>query len=153
MEHRHLFPKRVFIKTYFPKLRGTFFSTGDGEEDLFVSYSYRPEDQICLSKEVPNVLSEWRVYFFKKEIVKIAHYKGDPTLFPSPLLISAVKKRAQGVRLVAHAVDLAVSSTGEFVMKSNDMTSCEDYGLPARLYALMIASRRFQILDDGGNQR
>ena len=98
-------------------------------------------DVAILCQEKVCFRSEWRCYVLRGRILHVGFYKGDPLLFPDPV----VMRQAIPVfvaRPIAFALDWGVTDAGSTVLvEVNDGFSLGNYGLRGHLYTAMVAAR------------
>lgn len=100
-----------------------------------------PDDEPVIMQEYVEFVSEWRSTILHGEILNVAHYKGDPLLFPS----QATMKAAVGVfaeQPAAYALDWGVTKAGNtLLVEANDAHSLGNYGLQGQVYCNVLLAR------------
>lgn len=87
-----------------------------------------PVNEPILISETIDILSEWRGFVFKGELLDIRNYSGDFRIFPD---IQAVEKmiRTYNKPAEAYTVDVAVNNNGDTVLiEIHQFFSCGLYG-------------------------
>jgi hypothetical protein len=104
-----------------------------------------PDEFPILAQESVNMVSEWRLFVLKCDIIGIGHYKGDPLSFPDAgFMKSALSQYTNPI--AAHSMDFAVLSDGHSALiELNDGYSLGHYGLPPIRYARMVEARWNQV--------
>lgn len=124
------------------------------------------EDMLVLTSEVVDMVSEYRCFIKKGEIVGIRHYQGDCTIFPD---VEVIKDAIDAYKSapIAYSLDFAVvkktipslSSKLGFesgkqydeyyyqtsLIEVQDMWSIGSYGLHSDIYVSMLKLRWFEI--------
>jgi hypothetical protein len=105
-----------------------------------------PDDTPILMQEVVEFVSEWRAIILHHEILNVAHYKGDPLLFPDPAPIKAAVE-AFSDQPVAYALDWGITSDGRtLLVETNDAHSLGNYGLRGYIYCDVITARWHELM-------
>lgn len=127
---------RYFIKSA-DKIKGTAGIINKGEIPISQG-NYQISDVI-------DIVSEWRCFVYKGELVGIQNYSGDFTLFPS---VSRIKEMIQTFKSapIAYTLDVGVNKIGRsdvliqtFVIECHDFFSCGLYGFSDhRIYPHML---------------
>lgn len=100
-----------------------------------------PDTVPILMQEVVPFISEWRSVILRGEILNVAHYRGDPLVFPDPKLMKAAVEAFDGSP-VAYALDWGVTSDGRtLLVEANDAHSLGNYGLRGNEYCEVIIAR------------
>jgi len=122
--------------------------------DLLKTVGFEADEPLYTSP-VLDLLSEWRVYVHKGEVVGIGHYKGDPLLFPEEDMIKrAVHQHTLEGAPIAYGMDFGVFRTGAneeewyetALVEANDMIALGNYGLFPMLYSTMIEDRWLELV-------
>ena|SRR3989344_2859494 len=109
-------------------------------KDLIPSAHVDATEPVLLQEPV-ELLSEWRAYVLRGEIINVGFYTGDPLLFPNSWTMK------EGLRdftekPVACAMDWGVLKNGETALiEVNDGFSLGNYSLRSYDYAAMIEAR------------
>ncbi len=151
----------VFVKPH-SKFKG--FPSGvirnaSSRKELFnTTYDNKPLDQdmIVMTSEVVDMLSEYRCFVKKGELVGIKHYQGDHTIFPKIEIIESAISDFRSAPY-AYSLDFAVTRQtytigGTFGVKrttelieAQDMWSIGPYGLSPDIYVSLLKTRWFEI--------
>ena len=105
------------------------------------------DGELALQAAEPvQFVSEWRYYVHRREVVGLAHYKGDWSAVPDSVTVRrAVADYTTGP--VAYALDFGVSEDGRtFLVEANDAFALGPYGLDAVRYATMLEDRWLQLV-------
>jgi hypothetical protein len=111
-----------------------------------------PDDEPVLAQETVEFDSEWRATILRGEIVNVAHYKGDPLLFPDTVILQSALARFID-RPRAFGMDWGVTSDRRtLLVEVNDGFALGNYGVPGHLYTAVIETRWRELigLDDNG---
>lgn len=122
-----------------------------GTGDLIASARVADETPVLVQEPVEFV-SEWRASILRHQIMNIAHYKGDPLLFPSPKVMQAGLDQFVD-QPIALGMDWGVTSNGEtLLIEVNDGFALGNYGLRSYVYTAMIEARWRELmgLSDNG---
>lgn len=108
--------------------------------DLAITASL-PDDHPVICSDPVSMVSEYRVFILKGDIVGCRHYKGDFRLFPNFQVIdSFVQEFSEAPS--GYGVDFAVTKSGETILvEVNEGFSLGCYGLPPLLYSSIIEAR------------
>ncbi len=103
---------------------------------------------VIVSNEV-EMLTEYRVFVFKHEIVGVKHYAGDPFLVPNKGVIEQMVFAGEDGNLpVFYALDVAMLHNGQTVIvECNDGWALGNYGWDPITYSRATAARWFQLFD------
>lgn len=109
------------------------------------SHDYEPNDLFILSNEL-NMLSEWRVYVVRGELLNISQYDGDPSIFPDINIIREAVHLCNNDNYVpkSYTLDVAVTPQGTVVLEVHPFTS-------VGLYTTLWDERLFDAYEDGIN--
>ena len=100
-------------------------------------------------------LSEYRMFVHNGEVVGMKHYAGDPFIFPDPVVLEKMVKRAQAMVQSAYALDVGVAHfperpekirTPTLLVEANDAYALGAYGLSPLVYVNLIESRWHQMM-------
>jgi hypothetical protein len=138
----------VFIKPVETKL----FSGMVLREISHLNYfqPYQNENPECWATDVLNIISEWRVYVYDKEIVDVRLYSGSvwEGLPDERITYDVVESYRNSP--IAYTVDMGVceGTVGKYspVIEFNDFWSIGSYGLEPKIYAKMLESRFREIM-------
>jgi hypothetical protein len=150
--------KKLFIKPQQIKL-----FTGlvlDGVQ--YTSLKTLSDDTLILAYDVfnSNLLSEWRIYVHRHEMVDARHYSGDFTITPNFEYVREVIKSNVDFP-IAYTIDVGVLEKPQLhnlfegqrinnnvVVEFNDMWAIGNYGMPNDLYIQLLIDRYNQILNN-----
>ena len=108
-----------------------------GFGDLVTSAAL-PDDLDVLVQSPVEFVSEWRASVLRGRVLNVAHYRGDPLVFPDPDAASAALPSPPR----AFAMDWGVTAEGRtLLVEINDGSSLGNYGVPTHLYVAMIEAR------------
>lgn len=85
-----------------------------------------PEDDYQISNAI-NIISEWRVFVYRGQLVGLQNYSGDFTKFPNLEAIKEMIKAYQSAP-IAYTLDVGMNSIATFVIEVHDFFSCGLYG-------------------------
>jgi hypothetical protein len=108
--------------------------------DLIPSAHVKADEPI-LMQEFVEFVSEWRCVVLRGEILNVAHYRGDPVLFPDPRVM---KKAVEAFTdsPVAYALDWGRTADGRtLLVEFNDAHSLGNYGLRGPDYVNVLIAR------------
>lgn len=134
----------LFIKPTFAKEFTGFVHEG---------YSYTclnhipPHSEVLVYDVFPSpILTEWRAYIYKHEIIDIRNYSGDFFLLPDKEYIERVVELNRTSFPVAYSIDVAVLENAEnMVVEYNDFWALGNYGIPNWLYVKCLKARWLEI--------
>ena len=96
--------------------------------------------------EVIDIVSEWRVFVFRGEILYVALYSGDPLVFPDPETICDMVRAFTPDAPVAYTLDVGVNWNQTFVIECHRFFSCGLYGFADyKLYPKMLSQAWYEI--------
>lgn len=122
-----------------------------GFRDLIPSASVAGQEPV-LAQEAVDFRSEWRATIFRRAIINVAHYKGDPLLFPNVQTMRSALDLYTDCP-IGFAMDWGITSTGEtLLVEVNDGFSLGNYGLRGHEYTALIEARWRELmgLSDNG---
>jgi hypothetical protein len=139
------------VKAYFPS--GVISSVGN-EHLLFKG---TPDDFKVMISDVVDMVTEYRCFIHKGNLVDIKHYNGDFTLFPridtTNNLLTYVKTSEwyANIKPMSFTIDVAVvkhqdGSYSTELIELQDFWAIGHYGLDPVLYAKMLRDRWYQII-------
>jgi hypothetical protein len=106
----------------------------------------RGDNYEVICSEPVNMLSEYRCFVRRGEILDVRHYRGDWSLAPNRAVIEAAAS-AYTSAPAGYAADFAVTDKGETVLvEVNDGYSLGSYGLWHDLYAQLLSARWFELV-------
>lgn len=107
------------------------------------SYDYNDDDLFILSSEL-GILSEWRAYVIRTELVNLCHYDGNPLLFPESNIIQKAINICNSDKYVpySYTLDVAVTTSGTYVLEVHPFTSIG-------LYTTLWDERLLDAYEDG----
>ena len=112
-----------------------------------LNYFKNVDDIDIYVSEPLNIVSEYRAFVYKKDLIYCCNYKGDFKLSPNYdyiyNLINAYKDQP-----VAYTIDIAILEDGSTTcVEFNDFWAIGAYGLNAYDYAKMLIDRYYQIIN------
>lgn len=117
--------------------------------------SEMPDNELIMTSNVVNILSEWRGFVHNNKLVGLKHYTGSEVKFPDPFFIKKAIEMNVGAP-VAYTMDFGVidkqyehPDTETIVIECNDFWSIDNYGLNPTIYSNMLKDRWFEILNNG----
>lgn len=119
--------------------------------DLQKLYAVDSSEAVFVQDVIP-MRSEWRATILRGEIVSVAHYHGEPCLFPDRETMRAAVGAFSSAPW-GYAMDWAVTDDGRTVLvEVNDGFGLGNYGVKGYLYTALLECRWRQImgLDDNG---
>lgn len=98
-----------------------------------------PEGNYIISEYV-DITSEWRCFVYKNNLVGLANYSGEFTIFPNVFFIQEmIRTYSEKGAPVAYTLDVGVGLKGTFVIEVHDFFSCGLYGfMDYKLYPFML---------------
>lgn len=111
------------------------------------------QTQMVLVSEVVDMISEFRVFILRGEILDIQHYQGDPLVFPEALIIRAAIDEYKSAP-VAYTLDFAVVKKNDYfnnprfetvLIEANDAWAIGSYGMEGKNYLRMLKARWYEI--------
>lgn len=100
-----------------------------------------PDTVPILMQEVVEFISEWRCVVLRGEILNVAHYRGDPLVFPDPQMMRTAVRGFTGSP-IAYALDWGVTKDRRtLLVEANDAHSLGNYGLRGNEYCEVIIAR------------
>jgi len=94
-----------------------------------------------------KILSEWRLYVYKNEIVDSRNYSGDFMIHPDYVFAKNIIKSNQDTFPIAYTIDIAILQNWQtVVVEFNDMWAIGNYGIPNDLYLRLLTHRYFQLV-------
>lgn len=138
----HLLPLHVKPRDRHKLFNGTVVSRF---RDLIPSSSVS-DDEPVLVQDVVKFRSEWRATVLRDRIINVAHYRGDPLLFPDRRTMEA--GLADFVdRPIGFSMDWGVLDDGRTALvEANDGFSLGNYGVNGADYVAMIEARWRQLM-------
>jgi hypothetical protein len=107
-----------------------------------------PETLVRVYDPFPSrIMSEWRVYVHRHDIIDSRNYAGDFTLSPDYSYVRSVVEDNRSEFPVAYTLDVGVLEGGvNVVVEFNDMWAIGNYGIPNDLYHRLLRDRYFEIV-------
>jgi len=95
-----------------------------------------------------SILSEWRIYVHKGEIIDARNYAGDVMTLPDINFITHIINTYGKDLPVAYTIDVGILTYTQenVVIEFNDMWAIGNYGIPNDLYIKLLRSRYEQIM-------
>jgi hypothetical protein len=98
-----------------------------------------------------EILSEWRIYVHRGQIVDSRNYSGDFMLSPDyHFAIKEILRKNEGKFPIAYTIDIGILGEYKFsenvVVEYNDMWAIGNYGMPNDLYLRLLRDRYFEII-------
>ena len=78
--------------------------------------------------ELKEIISEYRIFVFKNEILDIKLYSGEWDLFPNKWIIKKIVKSYENESPIAYTLDIGVNEKETFIIEVHDFYSCGLYG-------------------------
>jgi hypothetical protein len=99
---------------------------------------------------VVNIVSEYRCFVHKNELVGIKHYSGDFNKFPDIFTIECMIQKYYDESPVSYTLDVGLIQVGKglyetILIEINDFWAIGGYGLDGRTYVRMLIDRFQQI--------
>lgn len=130
-------------------------------------FDHLPPSTQVFTSEVINILSEYRCFVYRGELVGIQWYAGDFKLFPYISVIEGAIKDFNATNItvpttqapqppIAYTMDFAIVenrkstlfSNETLLIECNDAWSIGNYGLESKIYAKMLRDRWREIFKD-----
>lgn len=97
------------------------------------------DTELYLTKEILDIVSEWRVFIMDGEILGVKHYKGDPFICAKKDKTEEIISKYKSAPNI-YSLDLGILSNGEtIVVEVNDGYSSGNYGLSELQYAKFLS--------------
>jgi hypothetical protein len=98
-----------------------------------------------------ELLSEWRIYVHRGQIVDSRNYSGDFMLSPDyHFAIKEILRKNEGKFPIAYTIDIGILGEYKFpenvVVEYNDMWAIGNYGIPNDIYLRLLRDRYFEII-------
>ena len=147
--------EKVFIKPVEAKQYGISGLVLDGARYTILNdvpgdtkfYAYAPFTK--------KLISEWRIYVHRHEMVDARNYSGDYCAIINPTYVNRVIQQNKADFPIAYTIDIGIfedlTSVADFremenvVIEFNDMWAIGNYGIPNDLYLRLLKDRYFQI--------
>jgi len=116
----------------------------DGME--YTSLNGLPQDTMVMvyAPFRSKLVSEWRVYIHKDNIVDSRNYSGD---FTQGINYDYVREVIEVNFPIAYTIDIGVLENGDnVVVEFNDMWAIGNYGIPNDIYLRLLKERYFEIV-------
>ncbi len=110
-----------------------------------------PHDTKVMAYEpfTSKILSEWRCYIDKNEIVDIRNYSGDFFIVPDKQYLFDVINKNKSTFPCSYTIDIGILSYNEnVVIEFNDMWAIGNYGMANDDYLQLLKNRYFEIHRD-----
>ncbi|MDC0835598.1 ATP-grasp domain-containing protein [Geitlerinema sp. CS-897] len=145
LERRERENKPLFIKPKDMKVFTGFVHEG---------YSYRCLEDVPLDVWVlvypvfsSPIVSEWRAYIHRHEILDVRNYSGDVFVFPDKDYLDRVVRENKSDFPSTYCIDIGVlESQEQVVIEFNDMWAIGNYGIPNWLYVKALRDRYREII-------
>lgn len=109
------------------------------------------DSEPVILQEAVSFLSEWRATILRDKVLNVAHYKGDPLIFPDT---SVVRRAVQSFcdRPIGCAMDWGITDKGKTILvEVNDGFALGNYGVRGHEYTAMIECRWRELIGLGDN--
>jgi hypothetical protein len=101
-----------------------------------------PAHMELLCSEPVEIVTEWRYFVHKNEVVGVSHYAGDPLRHPDEATVRAAVTEYQAEAPAAYAIDFGKTADDQtLLVEVNDMFALGCYGLSSLRYANMLEDR------------
>lgn len=104
-----------------------FIKSMDKIKSIVGIHESAPKGNYQISDIIDNIISEWRVFVFHKEIVGLKNYSGEFDVFPDMDTIRAMVDSYVSSP-IAYTLDVAIINEGTVVIEVHDFFSCGLYG-------------------------
>ena len=136
----------IFVK---PKNRFKGFPSGvikNESSKKFVFNDVQDSEEILTSSLI-EMVTEYRCFVYKQELVGIQWYGGNFEIFPDIQIVKDIINDFKELAPISYTVDVAVTDKNETVLvEIQDFWSLCNYGLEAKIYAKMLRDRWFEIV-------
>jgi hypothetical protein len=115
-------------------------------QNIGMYYSQITSDTLVYTSEVIDIVSEYRVFVHKNEIVGIKHYAGDFSVFPpcTYTINEMIQKYKKGAP-ISYTLDIGILETipndTMVIIEINDFWAIGGYGLDGKTYVRMLIDR------------
>lgn len=138
LERRHT--ESIFIKPIPERHKQFNGLTFDNPYDIYQLANY-PDDELVLLSPKINIVSEWRGFVFKDELLDAKNYKGDFRVIPNYSKIEPFLN-TWNERPIAWSCDFGVTDKGEtIIVECNDVMSLGWYNLTPMYVGSMLVAR------------
>lgn len=134
-----LFVKPIEIKLFTGLiLDGMKYSSLEKLDPQTMVMAYKPFES--------KILSEWRIYIHRNQMVDSRNYSGDFTINPDYNYVKSVISQNNDFPC-AYTIDVGILESGEnVVVEFNDMWAIGNYGMPNDIYLRLLKDRYFEII-------
>jgi hypothetical protein len=108
-----------------------------------------PDTKVRVYDVFPStILTEWRAYVHKHEVIHISNYSGDFFLLPNREYVESIVRCNKADFPVAYSLDVGVLADGSnVVIEYNDFWALGNYGCPNWLYIRCLIDRWREIVN------
>ena len=134
---------KIFIKPQYIKQ----FPAQVADYLPLTSYPYQVIEDYwnCWASEVIDIMSEYRVFINRGEIVGVKHYLGDWKILPDFQIIENAIRDYRS-KPIGFCLDFGVTNTGKTILiEMNDGYAIGPYGLDPFLYARLLRDRWIEL--------
>jgi len=131
-----------FVKPVKPKLFSAFLTSD--KDVLNKLYNVNLDEKVYIS-DIVSFSSEWRMYIKEGKIIRVCNYAGNPLLFPSITVMSAMARTLRGP--CCAAIDVGIVGGTTCLVEVNDFYAIGNYGLLPEEYAQMLMLRWKQMVN------
>lgn len=114
-------------------------------KNIGMYYSQITSDTLVYTSEVIDIVSEYRVFVHKNEIVGIKHYAGDFLTFPRHSSIYKMIDYYKDEAPISYTLDVGIVTNIDIektiLIEINDFWAIGGYGLDGKTYARMLIDR------------
>lgn len=107
-----------------------------------------------ISEYIEDIISEWRVFVYKGEIIDIKCYLGDPFIIPEKKRVEEMIGAVEDNMPISYTLDIFCTKKGEsFILEIHDFFGCGLYGMsePEKYPFMLYRWFKEKIKDYGRN--
>lgn len=106
-----------------------------------IPLSHVPGDSPVYVQEKIDIVSEWRATILRSKVLNVAHYSGNPIVFPDAQVIrKAVAEYTTSP--IGYSIDFGITTSGQTVIiEVNDGYALGNYGVRGYMYTALVECR------------
>jgi hypothetical protein len=141
----------IFIKPAngVKEFTGFVLEKGSTLHNIGMYYSNVNPNTAVYTSESIDIVSEYRCFVHKNELVGIKHYAGDFTKFPDVFTIQSMMQKYYDESPISYTLDVGLVRDGNrfktILVEINDFWAIGGYGLDGKTYVRMLIDRFRQI--------
>jgi hypothetical protein len=137
----------IFIKPAYgvKEFTGFVLEKGSTLHNIGMYYSGVNPNTAVYTSDPINIVSEYRCFVHKNELVGIKHYAGDFTKFPDAFTIQSMMQKYYNESPISYTLDVGLVRDGNgfktILIEINDFWAIGGYGLDGKTYVRMLIDR------------